>query len=152
MSHREMLTKQLQDGIDEASAVGLCNLFRIYNVREPLIDAIKRGESYLWKSEQVRELMAEALAGFKKQKGRPANLDIESRNFAIMCELHYLFACGIPLYADSKKEGKTTACEIVAARRHLHEETVKQVWKEKKNDDHPLYATARKAGKHNKGG
>lgn len=146
MSHREMLTKQLQDGIDEASAVGLCNLFRIYNVREPLIDAIKRGEAYLWESDEVRSLIADVMAGAKQGKGRPKKLEIEQRNFRLLCELHYLSGAGVTMYATTVTN-KQTACEIIAERYHLEESTIRDLWKARKSESHPLFSVANKAGK-----
>ena len=145
MSHRELITQQLQASMDEASAVGLCELITTYNFREPLIDGIRRGDPFLWKSEQVRELIAKTLAGEKPPKGRPKVLDHEHRNLRVMIFLHYWHATGLPVYADIKN-GRETACDKAAECFHLHEQTVRGIWKERRKDAHPLYDIAKRAG------
>lgn len=151
MNHREKITQDLQAAIDETSAAGICELYQSYNVREPLIDAIKRGDGFLWRSEKARELIASVMAGAKQQKGRPKNLDIEHRNLKLMCELHYLRGRGVTMYATSNSK-KLTACEQIAQRYHLEEQTIRELWKANRESENALYRVAFKAGETLKGG
>ena len=146
MNNRDKITRDLQRNLEQAAAAGLCELFKSYNVRQPLLDAIKRGEAYLWESDEVRSLIADVMAGAKQGKGRPKNLDIEQRNFRLLCELHYLSGAGVTMYATTATN-KQTACEIIAERYHLEESTIRELWKARKSEGHPLFSVANKAGK-----
>ncbi|MBD3655514.1 hypothetical protein [Marinobacter sp.] len=151
MNRRELITQQLQDSIDEATARGLCDLYAVYNVREPLLAAIRAGEPSLLASEYARSFIAEILSRAKREdNARPRNLDIQARNFRLLAELHYLNGAGVPMYGTSKAD-KATACEQIAARYHLTEQTVRDLWKARKQEEHPLFSAARKAGKATKG-
>jgi|GEM_PF-6497295 len=152
MNRREVITQQLQSRINDATARGLCDLYSIYNVREPLVAAIRAGEPSLLTSDYAREFIADILMSAKRsEKARPRNLDIQNRNFRMLCELHYLNGTGTPMYGTSKAD-RETACTIIAQRYHLTEESVRELWKRKKSEEHPLFTVARKAGEVVKGG
>ena len=152
MNRRELITRQLQAGINDATARGLCDLYSVYNVREPLLAAIRAGESSLWASDYARDFIAGILGRAKREaKARPRNLSIQERNFRLLCELHYLNGAGVTMYGTSKAD-KETACMMIANRYHLTEETVRELWKNKKSEEHTLFTVARKAGESTKGG
>lgn len=137
------ITEQLQQNIDDAAAKGLYDLYTIYDVREPLLNAIQTGEGYILRSELIRSLIVSEMKKSKRANRKPKSLDIEQRNFKILCELHYLNGQGVTVYGDSKKLTQT-GCEILAAKYHLSPDSIKDLWKNK--TPHPLYNVAFKAG------
>ena len=142
------ITEQLQKNIDEASAKGLYDLYTIYGVKEPLLDAIEAGEVFLWRSELVRSLIVSEMKREKRSDGRPLSLSAEQRNFKLLCELHYLSGRGVIVYSSSKRPGQT-ACEILSEKYHLSPGAIEKIWKNRK--PHPLYDAAYKAGEKTQG-
>lgn len=145
-SNRDRIAAQFKEGIDRAAVSSLCNMYRD-GIRDPLVEAVRRGDELIWRSAEARELIAGIMLNAPKKRGRPRS-DIGARDFEIMHELFSLQSLGIPVYGDSKN-GERTACEIVGGKHCLSAESVQEIWKEQKN--HIAFAAAYKKAKRAKG-
>lgn len=134
-SNRDRIAAQFKEAIDRAAVSSLCEKYR-NGIRDPLIEAIRRGDELIWHHAEARELIADSMLNAPKKPGRPKS-DNGARDFEIMHELLCLQREGVPVFGDSKT-GEQTACEIVADRHHLSPESVQEIWKTKK--DHPAFA------------
>lgn len=145
-SNRDRIAAQFKEGIDRAAVSALCDMYR-NGIRDPLVEAVRRGDELIWRSAEARELIADSMLNARMKRSRPLS-DKGHRDFLIMHELFTLQSQGVPVYGTSKS-GERTACEIVGDKHCLSAGSVEGIWKAKK--DHIAFAAAYKKAKRAKG-
>lgn len=154
MPSNKDINQKLQQQLDELSEKHIINLFEHYDDRVPLIDAVKSGEQFIWKSSLLRNFIAEKLmTAPRKTKGRPPSLQNDMQSLNIMMYLYYLRGAGVHV-KGVKKDGSPSACEIVAKFFHKEPDTIESVWKKynkklNQGGTYSLLALSERLGKQN---
>ncbi len=146
-SNRDRIAAQFKEGLDDKTVSAICDMYR-NGIRDPLVEAVRRGDELIWRHAEARELIADTMLNAPKKPGRPRS-EFGARDFEIMHELFTLQSQGIPVYGDSKN-GERTACEIVGDKHSLSAESVQEIWKKQKN--RIAFAAAYKKSDARKGG